>query len=137
MGITGLSDSISWRMLVFMIRILITLAIALVLSPCANSQGLKGAAMPEKILGRLEYIKGNNDQERWKTFQQVQPKIIGMTFEQVDSALTGEITHRAMNEVEYGLTQNSVKMGSTESCLHVRVFFRNGIAWKYEVKAVP
>lgn len=103
----------------------------------SNAQGLKGAHMPKEIKGRLVYVKGDNDQERWKTFLAVQPKLIGMPFRQMDTALSGMESHRVMTEVEYGLTDEPVKTGRDEnSCLHVRVFLREGIVWKYFVEAV-
>lgn len=102
-----------------------------------NAQGLKGAQMPKKILGRLTYIKGFDDQERWKTFLDIQPKLIGMSLKEVQKRLGEEpISERDMSSVEYGLTQKPVKSGLKDnSWLHVTIFFRNGIAWKYVVEA--
>lgn len=116
-------------------RFLIVLTLIAVAAYPSLAQGLKGAHMPPEILGRLVYVKGDNDQARWKTFVDVQPRLIGMTFEEVDKALCGKAKHRAMSEVKYGLTQEPVKIGESESCLHVKVFLRNGLAWKYSVEA--
>lgn len=117
-----------------------TLVIAGIAFPAnspSNAQGLKGAQMPKEIKGRLVYVKGNNDQERWKTFLDVQPRLIGMTFKQMDTALSGKESHRVMTEVEYGLSEEPVKAGRDEnSWLHVRIFLKNGIVWKYVVQAV-
>lgn len=107
------------------------------LSPI-NAQGLKGAQMPKKILGRLTYIKGNNDQERWKTFLDAQPKLIGMSLKEVEKRFGEEpISERDLSAIEYGLTEEPVKSGIKDNrWLHVTIFFRNGIAWKYVVEAV-
>jgi hypothetical protein len=120
----------------FLVAVTVLASIAASMELSTNAQGLKGAQMPKEILGRLVYVKGNNDHERWKTFLGVQPKLIGMTFEQMDKALSGQASHRAMTEVEYGLTQDPVKAGSdVNSWLHVRIFLRNGVVWKYVVEA--
>jgi len=104
--------------------------------PQISAQGLKGSDYgPHEIQGRLSYIKGANDQERWRTFLDVQPKLIGMSSNDVDKALCGQPTHRLMSEIEYGLTEEPVKLGKNKSWLHVRVFFRDGVAWKYAVQA--
>jgi hypothetical protein len=104
----------------------------------ASAQGLKGAQMPKKILGRLTYIKGNNDQERWKTFLDAQPQLIGMPCKEVQKRLGEEpISERDLSSVEYGLTQEPVKTSSKDkSWLNLTIFFRNGIAWKYALEAV-
>ncbi len=91
--------------------------------------------MPPEILGRVIYVKGNNDQERWKNFLAVQGKLIGMTFKQADEALCGKLSHIVMTEAEYGLTEDQVKVGKTKGCLYVRVFYRDGFVWKYSVEA--
>lgn len=117
---------------------LVGTSIGLLLPVSASAQGLKGAQMPKKILGRLTYIKGYSDQERWKTFLDVQPKLIGMPFKEVQRCLGEEpISERDLSSIEYGLTQEAVRMGLRDySCLHLTIFFRNGIAWKYAVEAV-
>lgn len=139
MGITALSVIVSGFMFCLMIRNLIILAIILALSPCAISQGLKGARMPEKILGRLEYIKGNNDQERWKTFLQAQPKLIGMTFEQVTAVLGEGGCNPSRTWLLYGLTEAPVNSSrfTKPKWLHLTVTFRDLVALKYEVYANP
>lgn len=94
--------------------------------------------MPPKILGRLTYIKGSNDQGRWKTFLDAQPRLIGMSFSEVQKCIGEEpIGERDLSSVEYGLTQEPVKTGAKgNSWLHLNIFFRNGIVWKYSVEAV-
>lgn len=120
------------------------LAVAIIIVGSAGSthvatmaQGLKGAQMPKKILGRLTYIKGNNDRERWKTFFDIQPDLIGMSYEMVQKRLGEEpIGAHDRSSVEYGLTQNPVKSGTKRnSWLHVHLSFRNGVVWKYSVEA--
>jgi hypothetical protein len=103
-----------------------------------HAQGLKGARMPEKIMGRLTYINGQTDEERWKTFLSTQPKLIGMSLKQVEENF-GPIGVSAPNGsfVEYGLTETPVKSGiSGKSWLHIKISFRNGVAWKYAVEAI-
>lgn len=101
----------------------------------ASAQGLKGAQMPPEILGRVIYVKGNTDQERWKNFLTVQSRLIGMSFKQADEALCGMTSHKVMTEAEYGITQEQVKVGKTKGCLYLRVFYRDGFVWKYSVEA--
>lgn len=120
----------------FVLLCLAANSISFLLPFAASAQGLKGSFMPKEISGRLVYVKGINDQERWKTFLDVQPRLIGMTFKQMDRALSGKESHRVMTEVEYGLTEDPVKAGLVhDSWLHVRVYLRNGIVWKYAVEA--
>lgn len=111
------------------------LSISLLLPVGAFAQGLKGAQMPPKVQGRVIYVKGDSDQERWKNFLAVQSKLIGMSFNQADEALCGKISHKVMTEAEYGLTQEQVTVGKTKGCLYLRVFFRDGFVWKYCVEA--
>jgi hypothetical protein len=110
-------------------------SIAFLLPVGASAQGLKGAQMPPEILGRVIYVKGDTDQERWKNFVAVQSSLIGMSFKQADEALCGKISHKVMTEAEYGLTQEQVKVGKTKGCLYLRVFYRDGLVWKYSVEA--
>lgn len=119
-------------------RILVSVVLIIALSPASWAQGLKGVQMPRKILGRLTYIKGNNDKERWKTFLAVQPKLIGMSVKEIQECLGEEpVSNSDSSEVEYGLTQDPVKLVyKGNSWIHVKIFFHNGIAWKYVVKAV-
>lgn len=121
----------------FFAAALVIAGIALFANSPINAQGLKGSQMPKKILGRLTYIKGNNDQERWKTFLDAQPKLIGMSLKEVEKRFGEEpICERDLSAVEYGLTQESVKSGVKEnSWLHVHLFFRNGVVWKFSVEA--
>lgn len=100
-----------------------------------SAQGLKGAQMPPAILGRVIYVKGDSDQERWKNFLAVQSTLIGMSFNQADEALCGKLSHKIMTEAEYGLTQEQVKVGKTKGCLYLRVFYRDGFVWKYSVES--
>ncbi|HEY9676654.1 MAG TPA: hypothetical protein V6C76_01535 [Drouetiella sp.] len=107
-------------------------------SSSIEAQGLKGARMPEKILGRLLYVTGTNDQERWKTFLDAQPKLVGMSFDAVCKQFgAGPITAPDRSYVEYGLTDEPVKSGTKgNTWLHLKIFFRDGIAHKYVVEAI-
>ena len=122
----------------FFATALVIAGIAFPANSPSNAQGLKGAQMPKKILGRLTYIRGNNDQERWKTFLDAQPKLIGMSLKEVEKRFGEEpICERDLSAVEYGLTQEPVKSGLKDNrWLHVTIFFRKGIVWKYVVEAV-
>lgn len=113
--------------------------VVLVLSGQASSaQGLKGAQMPKEMLGRLTYLPGKNDLERWKIFLDLQPKLIGMSIGDVCKHFGKDpIGDRDRSSIEYGLTQEPVMAGAkANSWLHLKVFFRNGVAWKYAVEAV-
>ncbi len=105
------------------------------ISPPSFGQGLKGAYSAPEIQGRLTYVKGENDQDRWKNFVSVQPKLIGKSLAEVDQALCGQLKHKAMSEVEYGLTQEPVNIGKNKFFLHIKVVFRNGLACKYSVES--
>jgi hypothetical protein len=104
----------------------------------AGAQGLKGAQMPKKILGRLTYLPGNNDKERWKVFLDVQPKLVGMRADELFRHFGKDpIGASDQSSVEYGLTQEPVKSGSkSKTWLHIKIFLRNGTVWKYTVEAV-
>ncbi len=97
------------------------------------AQGLRGAPKSQEIQGRLVYVKGETDEERWKNFLALQPKLVGKKLSEIDAALCGQIQHKDMTEVEYGLTKQPVSIGKSKSFLHIRVFFKDGVAYKYSV----
>lgn len=113
-------------------------ALASCLQVC-NAQGLKGGAqMPREIPGRLTYVPGANDQERWKGFLDVQPKLVGMSLNDVYKRFgKNPVAEKDKSSVEYGLTQEPVKSGTRgNSWLHLKIYFRNDAVWKYAVEAV-
>ena len=117
-------------------KVVLTLSLIFLSTPgLVLAQGLKGSPKScNRSASQLAYVSGNSDKERWQKFISVQPKLIGMTFDEVDKALCGKPVYKQMSEAEYGLTQEPLK-GKIKGWLHLRVYFRDGFAWKYAVEA--
>jgi hypothetical protein len=97
-----------------------------------NAQGLKGVPGGGEIHGREAYIEGSSDAERWKTFLMVEPKLLGMTRQQVKNSL-GE-PNTGHDTFEYGITKAPVAT-KPRAWAYLTVFFRNGQVWKFAVQA--
>lgn len=139
MGITVLSVIVSGCMLGLMIRILIALLTIIAFSPCAESQGLKGAptgcgrsaSQPPPLIG------GKTDKERWSKFLSIQPSLIGMKLEEVEKALGYGKTNAAKSVLSYQITES--KYPSTPGTLaniDLSIDFLRGKVQSYKVEAV-
>ncbi len=119
------------------IAVVVVLGMA-VSAQLSDAQGLKGARMPGEILGRLTYLPGASDRERWKVFLDTQPKLIGMSLNDVYKHFGKKpVAERDQSSVEYGLTREPLKSDSNvNSWLHLKIYFHNGAVWKYIVEAV-
>lgn len=139
MGITVLSIIVWGCMLGLMIRILVALSTIIAFSPCAESQGLKGAptGCGRSASQPPPLIEGKSDGQRWAKFLSIQPSLIGMKFEKVERALGYGKTNAAKSELRYEITKS--KYPSTPGTLaniDLSINFEHGEVRSYKVEAV-
>lgn len=119
-------------------RIATIILILFLLSPgtAADAQGLKGLEGINKRFGRMEFVKGANDQERWKTFLKAQPKLIGMTEKQINEVLGAGTPTNDGTELYWHLTDEPVKSGlGKKTWWELSIKLRNGVAYSFNVEA--
>lgn len=89
MGTTGLPKLAIWLYCSSMKRIVVSLLLLCTSAfGTVHAQGLIGTAKsPHDTSQPAPMIQGKSDSERWSNFQKIEPSLIGMTYEQVVSAL--------------------------------------------------
>jgi hypothetical protein len=89
MGTTGLPKLAIWLYCSSMKRIVVSLLLLCTsVFGTVHAQGLIGdTGCPHDTSQPAPMIQGKSDSERWSNFQKIEPSLIGMTYEQVVSAL--------------------------------------------------